>query len=278
MYGFGIAGLILVVANVLFSYQGFRKPEFARQYEFNVGAVLVGKDYKRLLTSGFLHVGWLHLGFNMLVLFMFSDRLEYKIGLGGFLAIYFVALVGGNLFSLFIHRNHQDYTAVGASGAVSGIVFAFIGLFPGSELGLIFIPGISLPSWLFGLLYVLYTIYGIRSQSDNIGHEAHLGGGIAGLLVGVALYPYALTSNWLGIASMVIPSAIFIYLIVKKPGLLFLPSGPKKTSGKRTVEDKYHEKRLSRQEELDKLLDKIARHGIEKLSSEEKRRLEELSK
>src|SRR5664279_1898625 len=173
----GIITLILIIVNIAFSYKGFTNETFFEGYKFEVDRILINKDYKRLVTSGFLHVSWTHLILNMFSLYAFSGSIESDLGGLQFLLIYFVSLVGGNLLCLFIHRNHGDYSAVGASGAVSGIIFASIALYPGMGIGFFGLP-FSIPGWLYGILYVLYSIYGIKSGKDNIGHEAHLGGAL----------------------------------------------------------------------------------------------------
>jgi membrane associated rhomboid family serine protease len=123
------------------------------------------------------------------------------------------------MLSLFIHQHHGNYRAIGASGAVCGIIFAAIALFPGIEIGFIFIP-IPIPGWIFGIIYALYTIYGIKSNLGNIGHEAHLGGGIIGLLVAIALVPSVLTTNLFAISMIAIPTLGFIVVLIVKPNLL----------------------------------------------------------
>ena len=147
----GIVAVILILINLIFTYQGLRSQVFFDRYKFDVDQILVHKDYKRIITSGFLHIGWMHFIFNMYVLYAFSGGIETYLGILPFTIIYFASLIGGHLFSLFMHRNHSDYTAVGASGAVSGVVFASIILFPGMELSLFFMP-IHIPAWLFGLI------------------------------------------------------------------------------------------------------------------------------
>ena len=100
----------------------------------------------------------------MITLACFSNGLETELGAVKFLTIYFGSLIGGDLFSLVIHREHGDYSSVGASGAISGIIFASIALFPGMEISLLGVH-LYIPAWAYGLLYVLISIYGIRSQS-----------------------------------------------------------------------------------------------------------------
>jgi hypothetical protein len=190
--------------------------------------------------------------------------------------IYFASLIGGNLLALFIHRGHPEYAAVGASGAISGIIFAAIALFPGMRLGLLLLP-FSMPAWLFGLLYVLYSIYGIRSKSDNIGHEAHLGGGLVGLALSVILYPEALTANTLPIVLIAIPSGVFLFVIITRPEFLIINSFASRRKRNYTVEDRYNTQKVSKEQELNRLLDKIHKKGIGSLTAEEKQRLKDLS-
>ena len=179
--------------------------------------------------------------------------------------------------SLFIHKNQGDYGSVGASGAISGIIFASIALFPGMRIGMLFLP-ISLPAWLFGLLYILYSIYGIRSKRDNIGHDSHLGGGVIGMLIAIILYPSALADNLLPILLIFVPAAVFIYIIITRPGFLLIDNYFFKKHNFYSVDHKYNYEKRQQQNELDDLLDKINKRGYNSLSSKEKERLKELSR
>ena len=273
----GIITLILILTNGIVTYKGLKDHLFLDKYSFNVDQVLVNKDYKRLVTSGFLHVDWTHFIFNMITLYLFSKNLEALIGIPAYIILYFISLIGGNLFALYIHRHHADYSAIGASGAISGLVFASIGLFPGMSIGFILLP-VFIPAWLFGIVYVLYSIYGIKNKKDNIGHEAHLGGGIIGLITAILMQPGILTVNYLPIVLILIPSLLFLFLIIRKPHLLIVSNPFSRSKGLQTVEDKYHTDKVSKQTELDKILDKINKKGYDKLSKKEKERLKELSK
>jgi membrane associated rhomboid family serine protease len=272
----GIFAFIMLLVTGYVTYKGITDSRYFARYAFQVDGILVHKEYKRLITSGFLHTGWMHFIFNMLTLYCFSASLESALGIVTLLALYFGSMIGGNLLALYVHRNHPDYTAVGASGAVSGMVFAAIALFPGMQLGLLFIP-FHIPGWAFGVLYVLYCIYGIRSQRDNIGHEAHLGGGLIGMLIAIAVFPYVLSINYVPVLLITIPSAVFLYLIFTRPAFLLTGNPFRKDRGSYTVEDRYNAARRSQEKKLDALLDKINRAGINSLSKEEKEELEKLS-
>lgn len=274
----GIAGLVLIVITIAFSYKGFTNQTFFESYKFEVDSILVKKDYKRLISSGFLHIGWMHLIFNMLSLYLFSGLIEGNLGWWSFLVIYFASLIGGDLLSLYIHRNHGDYSAVGASGAVCGIIFASIALFPGLEVGFFGLP-LSIPAWLYGVLYIAFSIYGIRSNKDNIGHDAHLGGALIGMAVALLMQPSAIADNYLTILLIAVPTLVFIYLIITRPHILMVDNFYFKTHKNHySIDHQYNAERNDQQEEIDRILDKINRKGMESLSKKEKETLTEYSK
>lgn len=279
----GVFGFIIILFNLALSYYAFNNRVLFDQYKFEVDGILIHKEYKRMITSGFLHVGWIHLAFNMLTLHGFSGLLELYLGGLSFLFIYFASLLGGNFLSLYVHRNHGDYSAVGASGAVSGVVFASIALFPDLKLGFFGLtPSIS--SWFFGLLFVVISIYGIKSGKGNIGHDAHLGGALVGMLIAIILKPSALTANLWIILLLGLPIIYFIILIIRRPEVLLVdnfslfPSRNPKTSTRNyDIDQEWNAKQANKQKEIDKLLDKIRRKGIDSLTTEERKTLEDYS-
>jgi membrane associated rhomboid family serine protease len=215
----GLVTLSIIIANGLISYKGFNDRSFFERNLFQVNKVLRDKEYRRLIMSGFLHGDWSHLIFNMISFYSFADRLETFLGPVKFLTIYFASLIGGDILALIIHKNHGYYRAVGASGAVCGVIFAAIALFPGIEIGFLFIP-VPIPGWIFGIGYALYTIYGIKSSSGNIGHEAHLGGALIGLVTAIILEPLALQTNLYPIIFITVPSLLFVIILIVKPEIL----------------------------------------------------------
>ncbi len=275
MMGLGIISILLILLNCLVSYRGFKDPLFYNKYYFEVEKVTLYKDYKRLLTSGFLHTNWMHLIMNMLALFFFGAQLESATHPLLFLLIYLASLTGGNYFSLLVHKRQGDYSAVGASGAISGVVFASIALVPGMKISLFFLPAI--PAWIYGLAYVLYAIYGVHSRKDNVGHDAHLAGGLVGMLMIIACYPSVLVTNYFAIAVIAVPAIAFIVVMLKYPHILLVNTLFKKQSHNQTIDDRYNMSKKSREEEIDRILEKIHKKGMKSLTSEEKSMLEEFS-
>lgn len=277
MVNTGIIGPAIILANILVSYKGFKDQAFLSKNKFEVDRILVDKDFKRIIASGFLHANWSHLIFNMLSLYAFSEALESEVGTINFLILYFVSLIGGDLLALFIHKNHGEYSAVGASGAICGIIFASIALIPGIKIGLLFIP-YHIPGWLFGVIYILYSIYGIQSKKDNIGHEAHLGGALFGILIAIIMRPEIIPYNYLTILSMVIPIAIFLYLIIKKPEILLVNNASPPKVYHFDIDHKYNEEKANEAKNIDTILKKIKKSGMGSLTQQELDALDEYSK
>ncbi len=185
--------LVLIVANIIISIKGFKDESFFSKFKFQIGKIRSGEKI-RMITSGFLHVDWIHLGFNMYALHLFGKEVTTNLGNTNFLLIYFMSLFAGSLYSLSQHKDNYYYSAVGASGAVSGVLFSAIMLFPEMKLMIIPIP-VPIPSYIFGIGYLLYSIYGMKKQLGNIGHSAHLGGAIAGYIVTLWLQPNLINNN-----------------------------------------------------------------------------------
>jgi membrane associated rhomboid family serine protease len=205
--------IAIIVANVLFSYKGFNDYSFFRKYEFHIGSIRAGEQI-RMLTSGFLHADMGHLIFNMITLYFFAPVVIGYLGSWMFLVIYFASLIFGSLLTLILHKNDYNYRAIGASGAVTGILYSAILLRPDMMLGIFFI--IPMPAYVFGILYLLYSIYGMRAKNDNIGHTAHFGGAIGGYLITLLVYPNLIVLHPLMVSLLTIPIVILFILIKLK--------------------------------------------------------------
>ncbi|MNS58321.1 Rhomboid protease GluP [compost metagenome] len=207
--------IAIIVANVLISYKGFNDFAFFRKYEFHVGSIRSGEQI-RMLSSGFLHVDITHLFFNMLTLWFFAPVVMNYLGELTFGLIYFGSLVFGSLLTMVFHKNDYSYRAVGASGAVTGVLYSAILLQPDMMLGIFFI--IPMPAYLFGILYLLYSIYGMKAKNDNIGHTAHFGGAIGGYLITLIKEPQLFADHTLMVVLLAIP--IVILFVMEKMGKL----------------------------------------------------------
>lgn len=206
--------ILIITLTSITSIMGFSNHLLTDKLIFNPKAILKENQWYRLVSSAFLHGDWLHLIFNMYTLYLFSYSLLMYFGAWRYLVIYFASVVGGGLLSLFIHRKNDYYLALGASGGVVGILFAAIALFPNNGIGLLFIPG-HIPGWLFGIIYLFFSIYGMRNRAGNIGHDAHVGGALIGLILTISFYPALLSTHGLYIGLMFIPLVILGLLIWK---------------------------------------------------------------
>lgn len=202
--------LILIIANVIFSYQGFQNYSFFNKYEFSVRKIQQG-EYFRLISSGFLHANWQHLIFNMITLFFFAP-IVLSLGWNVLLLVYFLSLISGNLLSLYLYRNDPFYTAIGASGATTGVLYSAILIHPQMTIMLWFFP---IPAYIFGIGYLLYSIYGMKKQNDNIGHSAHLGGAICGYLITLLLYPQIVYTHTVFVILLAVPIVLLFWGIHK---------------------------------------------------------------
>lgn len=206
-----ISFIIILVATIAMSYYGFNNATFFNRYMFNVGAVQKG-DYVRLISSGFLHANWEHLIFNMISLFFFYEVVTDSMGELLFVLIYFGSMLLGNVFSLQIYKRQSYYSAIGASGAVSGIIFTAIALYP-KAIKVNFLPG-----WLFGALYFGYSVFMMFNpqKGDNLGHTAHIGGALFGLTVVVLYAPTIVVHNALYLGIMALPLVYMGVRLLKK--------------------------------------------------------------
>lgn len=185
---------MLIAANVIFSLIGFSNPDMVNKTIMWPYGVKRQHQYGRFITSGFLHADYIHLFFNMFTLYFFGRNLEYafeQYGLGGnisYLALYFLGLVASDIPSYIKHKDDNNYHSLGASGAVSAVIFATILFSPWSTIRLY--GAIKISATLYAVLYIAYCIYMGKKNADNVNHDAHLWGALFGLaftliLVGV---------------------------------------------------------------------------------------------
>ena len=187
------ANIVIIAVTAYFSYRGFASTAFLNRYLFSTRDILENRQYYRILSSGALHADWVHLLFNMFSLYSFGSAIELLFGRVTFLATYLAGIIGGNILALILHRK-EHYLALVASGGVCGVIFACIFLLPGTSVQMFFIP-IDIPANVYAVLFMLISYFGVRSQFGNIGHDAHLGGAIIGLLTATAFHPSIVPQN-----------------------------------------------------------------------------------
>lgn len=185
------ATFLLLLLNVFIGlYTQFFDGSMIDKWAFKPYLVKHEKEYGRYLSAGFVHVGLAHLIFNMVTLYFFGPFVEGLLGSVKFLAIYLGAELAANALTYWRYKDNPQYSAVGASGAISGILFAFI-LFRPFELIYIFFA-LPIPALLFAVLYVAFSIYAAKQGGGRVAHEAHLGGAIGGGVLTLILYPEAI--------------------------------------------------------------------------------------
>ncbi len=178
---------IIIGVTALISYLAFQNSELMTKLQFNAAKVIHEKDYYRLVSHAFIHANWSHLIVNMLVLFFFGRNIEAYLGyyfgnraIAYFLLLYFGGILVSNIWSLIKHQNNYYYNAVGASGAVSAVLFASIFLNPWEPLYLFAV--IPIPGILFAVGYLFYSYQRSKKDTDNVAHDAHFLGAVFGFV------------------------------------------------------------------------------------------------
>jgi membrane associated rhomboid family serine protease len=270
-----ISNFLVIIFTGVFSYRGFIDPRFQEKYIFWPQCIFAFREYYRVFTSAFLHANWRHLISNMVSLYLFGSTIETFVGVQDFLIIYFGSITGGGLLSLFIHRQH-DYRAYGASGGVCENNFRPRFPFPGRE-HYVFSVSYGIPAWLYAIGFMLGSFYGLKAQRDNIGHDAHLGGAILGLLITAALHPAVVGRSPKLLSTVLLLSVLLMVYLIVNP--LFLPADSVLSAFtwqklKRRSFFKSKQKPLN----IDDLLEKISKQGTDSLTAPERAFLAEASR
>jgi membrane associated rhomboid family serine protease len=204
---------IIIAITALVTFTGLSNPEFFDKFKFNISSIKSGEQY-RMITSGFLHADWFHFAFNMFSFWSFANFLIQEFSTINFLLIYFGSMVVGSVLTYYIHKEEPYYSAIGASGAVMGIIYCAILLYP--ENSILLFGALPIPGYIFAFLYLAYSIYGMKGKYDNIGHTAHLGGAVGGLLFTLLLMPSLFETRLLFIGILLVPIIVLIYLVKMK--------------------------------------------------------------
>ena len=194
--GFITLSLVIIVITSLISIQAFNKREIMYKLEYSPYLVSNKRQFYRMGSVVLVHSDGTHLFVNMLVLFMFGRSVEgvFSTEFGFFGPLLFLLLyIGGALFAslpaMGKHRNNPNYRAVGASGAVSSIVFCFILIFPTENINLLILPFLDIPAWIFGGMYLALEYYLDKRSMDNVAHDAHFWGALFGIIFPLLLRP-----------------------------------------------------------------------------------------
>ncbi len=184
--------LIIVIMTVLVSLGGFNNRRIIDDLVFYPPAIAQRKQYYRFITHGFIHADFIHLGFNMLALYSFGQLLEkdvygWRCYFGDHARLFYLLLyLGGLIFAslpdFFRYKDSYHFRSLGASGAVSAVVFSCIVFLPTSGIGIIFIPGVRIPGYIFAILYLVLSSYLDKKGGGRINHNAHFWGAIFGLV------------------------------------------------------------------------------------------------
>lgn len=186
--------LIIIIFTSLISFQGFNRYDVIDKLKHSPYKEENRKEFYRLLTSGFVHADWIHLLINMFVLYMFGTTVEtYLISLFGnpmgkifFLLLYILTIILANTPTFLQHKNNPSFSSIGASGAVSGIVFIYILLQPWKMIYMFFV--IPMPAVIAGIGYLIYSSWAANQERGRVDHSAHFTGAIAGMLIMFVLH------------------------------------------------------------------------------------------
>jgi len=196
MQGIGIASLVILVSNIGLSLAGlFFAPRLIERCLFRPYEFAQGRGRTTIVTSGFVHADLSHLLFNMITFWYFGVPLEWRIGTPMFVLLYVAGLLLSQYGSYRKHRDDPGYATLGASGAISAVLFAYIVYWPTHSLYMFFIP-LPIPAPLFGVGYLAYSIWSAKQNRGRINHDAHLGGALAGLAFVALFDPRAYARAW----------------------------------------------------------------------------------
>ena len=199
---------VLLIMTGITSYQAMTNYDLKAKLIFNAAIIQERKEWYRFWSHGLIHGDWVHLAVNMFVLYQFGSVVElvFKMHFGPLGSLYYLLLYGlglaaASLFSFFKHRHNYAYNALGASGAVSGIVFAYILFLPTSKLSFIFLPFLEIPAVIMGVGYLIYSQVMSKRGRDNIGHDAHFWGAVWGFFFTAALDYHLLINFWIQVTT-----------------------------------------------------------------------------
>ena len=179
---------IIFVFTIVTSLYAFYDNSVYGKFMLHPHSVSKGNSIYTLITSGLIHADWMHLFFNMFTFYAFAFTLERLMGSWQFGLLYFLGLILSDIPTVFKHKDNFHYNSLGASGAVSAVLFSYILYNPMSKIYIMFIP-IGIPAVVFGFLYLIYCAYASRNSRDHINHDAHFFGALTGLIFTIIFVP-----------------------------------------------------------------------------------------
>jgi len=179
---------VIFVFTIITSLYAFYDHSLYGKFMLHPFSVSKGQNVYTLITSGLVHADWMHLFFNMFTFYAFAFTLESLMGSWQFGLLYFLGLVLSDLPTVIKHKDHFNYNSLGASGAISAVLFSYILFNPMSKIYIMFIP-IGIPAVVFGILYLVYCAYASRNSRDHINHDAHFFGALTGLIFTIIFVP-----------------------------------------------------------------------------------------
>lgn len=209
------ATLTIVAATAAITIAAFRNEQLYDRMMLSVDAVLTRSEWWRMLSSALVHADWLHLFANMISLFAFGMWFEHIIESWRFGLLYAIGVLVASLTSVVAYRSAVDYRAVGASGGVCAVIGGATVLFPDIKM-MVFPFPIGIPAWIIGALFIVYSIVGARERWDNVGHAAHLGGTLAGMVLVAAFFPEYVFGNIIYVGAILASGAAAWWWIRRK--------------------------------------------------------------
>lgn len=263
-----LLALLIIAVSFIISYIGFKDAAFYERYAFDADRIKEDREVLRVISSGFLHNGWTHLVFNTLFLFGMTHLTGLGLTAGNFIVVYFVSLIAACTYIVLYNKKSVEMMAT-STAAVGGVVCAVVLTTP----GMISIPFTSLymPVWVVGVSYLVMASFSLSGKGKGVNHELVLMGALAGFITVLFSQPELVRSNpWVFAASgLLLP----LLIVVAKKNAEWFAFNWRKDKDEEGVEFV-----LDDEGELNRLLEKVNRKGIESLSRKEKMKLEELSK
>lgn len=182
------AAIVVFVTTIIISlYTEYKNKSLKEKMLLKPWVIINENKWYLIITSSFIHSDIMHLMFNMISYYIFAFTLEYIVGSFNFIVIYFGSMIFADLSTIIKNKTNINYSSLGASGAISGVIFSMILFAPTSKIYFYFAFGI--PAWLFGIIYLILCFIAAKKSKDNINHDAHFWGAITGIFLTILLLP-----------------------------------------------------------------------------------------